>query len=58
MNKKYPVYCAWCLKKGIKKIVEYSSTSGSHGICDECHKEVMRQIEEDKNKKDDENENN
>ena len=46
----YPVICAWCERKGIYTIVNYSTDEGSHGICDNCRKqaeeEVAKELEE------------
>ena len=42
--KKYPVYCSWCEKKGIKTVVNWSEAEGSSGICGACHEDMMRQL--------------
>ncbi|KKM78485.1 hypothetical protein LCGC14_1359460 [marine sediment metagenome] len=36
LAKKYPVLCAWCSAKGIRKVVGYSGVENSHGICENC----------------------
>ena len=41
---KYPVYCSWCEKKGIKTVVNWSAAEGSSGICGACHEDMMRQL--------------
>ena len=42
---KYPVYCAWCLKKkGIKTIVSWIEVPGSDGICGACHDDMMMEL--------------
>jgi len=42
---KYPVYCAWCLKKkGIKTIVSWSTVEQSSSICDECSAAMKREM--------------
>jgi len=38
--KKYPVYCAWCEKKGIETVVSWSAAKGSSGICTACAEKV------------------
>ena len=44
MPNKYPVYCAWCEKKGIKTIVNWTEVPKSSGICRACHKGVMWEL--------------
>ncbi len=44
-NKKYPVLCAWCLKKGIKTITNYSEIENSHSCCDGCQREQFAELE-------------
>ena len=44
MMEKYPVYCSWCKKKGIKTVVNWIEIPGSHRICDACHADMMRQL--------------
>ena len=41
---KYPVYCSWCEKKGIKTVVNWIEVPGSHGICGACHADMMRDL--------------
>ena len=41
---KYPVYCSWCEKKGIKTIVNWSAVEGSSGICAACREDMMREL--------------
>ena len=42
---KYPVYCAWCLKKkGVKTIVSWSTVEHSSSICDECSAAMKREM--------------
>jgi len=41
---KYPVYCSWCEKKGVKTVVNWIEAPGSHGICDACHADMMRDL--------------
>ena len=42
MSEKHPVYCAWCLDKGIKTIIKYSTVKDSHGICQLCMNKYMK----------------
>ena len=44
MMEKYPVYCSWCEKKGIKTVVNWKEVEGSSGICGACHADMMRQL--------------
>jgi len=41
---KYPVYCSWCEKKGIKTIVNWIAVPGSSGICAACQDQMMRDL--------------
>ena len=41
----YPVMCAWCREKGKETRVGWQVIPGSHGICDECKEEEMREYE-------------
>lgn len=44
-NKYFPVYCAWCAKKGIVNIAYYSTIENSKGgICEKCEEEAMEDI--------------
>ena len=45
-KKQYPVYCSWCEQEGKKTVISYVDTPGSHGICSKHHKEMMKQIKE------------
>lgn len=38
--KLYPVLCAWC-----KKIIRYSEVENSHGICEKCKQEMLKEVE-------------
>jgi len=40
MIKVYPVYCAWCEKKGVRTIVNWKEVEGSSGICMACAEKV------------------
>ena len=42
---RYPVLCSWCLKRGQRTIIEYTTVEDSHGICPECYQQVMEEID-------------
>ncbi len=41
---RYPVYCAWCLKGGVRLIIGWAIVSGSHGICAACTAKARQEI--------------
>ena len=41
---RYPVLCAWCLKTGTRTIIEYTTVSDSHGICQQCLALALEEI--------------
>ena len=41
---KYPVYCSWCEKKGIKTVVNWTEVPGSSGICVPCNEDMMMEL--------------
>jgi len=43
-KKMYPVFCSWCLKKGIKMIISYCEAEHSHGICHKCAQAFQEEI--------------
>ena len=45
LPKRYPVLCAWCLEKGIEKIIRMSKVKNSHGICKECAEKMFKNKE-------------
>ena len=38
----FPVVCAWCEARGIRTVVGYTTVYGSHGICNECAEQMVR----------------
>ena len=48
-----PVYCAWCRKHLKGPDPGYDASGTSHGICDECDKEVRKELllEDEENEK-------
>jgi len=44
MTKVYPVYCAWCEKKGVRTVVNWKEVEGSSGICTACAEKVKIEI--------------
>jgi len=42
----FPVLCAWCLKLGRRKVLEYATVSDSHGICQPCADKALAEWRE------------
>jgi len=40
----YPVYCSWCLERGVRKVTGYARAEHSHGICEEHQREMAREL--------------
>ena len=40
----YPVYCAWCEEKGRKTLLRWSKVPHSHGMCEDCRREMLKGI--------------
>jgi hypothetical protein len=39
----FPVFCAWCPKKGRETVIRYATNEDSHGICGACQRENFPQ---------------
>jgi hypothetical protein len=39
----YPVLCAWCEVQGKRTILNYIEVPGSHGICEEHRRELLKE---------------
>lgn len=42
----YPVLCAWCWERGLITVTGWCVMEHSHGMCEECGEEVLREAKE------------
>lgn len=43
----FPMFCDWCRKKGKDKVIGFSPTEGSSGICQECADDLCSRLDEE-----------